>query len=78
MLLFNKICSIAQVLSLLLIALETGNVPKSYKRSVYVLLPGVLLYENSNDRCWIFSQNILPKNNKAEQTNFRRLSTPKD
>ena len=78
MLLFNKICSIAQVLSLLLIALETGNIPKSYKRSVYVLRPGVLLYEIQMTVVGYSPKNILPKNNKVEQTNFRRLFTTKD
>ena len=49
MLLFNKICSTAEVLRLFHILLNTGrklNVDKSYKRSFEVPCPGGLLYES--------------------------------
>ena len=51
MLLFNKICSIAQVLKLLRILQEKVrkmNALKSYKHLFNVLYPGRLLYENTN------------------------------
>ena len=55
MLLFNKICSTAQVLRLFHILLNTGrklNVDKSYKRSFEVPCPGGLLYESKKNIFW--------------------------
>ena len=78
MLLFNKICSIAQVLSLLLITLETGNVLSLTNVQFMSYFQGYCYMKIQMTAVGYSPKNILPKNNKAEQTNFRRLFTPKD
>ena len=55
MLLLNKICSIAQVLSLQHISLKTGrelNVYMFYNRLFQVLCPGGMVYQNASYGIW--------------------------